>query len=57
MRNEKGQFIKGHMEGIRFGAGQSFGSKEKYKKISSVQRGRKFTGERRWLNRLVKTNI
>lgn len=43
MRNNKGQFQKGHNEGIRFGSGQSFGSKDKYKKISEVQKGRKLT--------------
>lgn len=41
MRNSKGQFIKGHTLGLRFGEGQSFGSKEKYKKISLAQKGKK----------------
>uniref|UniRef100_A0A6M3XDC0 Nuclease associated modular domain-containing protein n=1 Tax=viral metagenome TaxID=1070528 RepID=A0A6M3XDC0_9ZZZZ len=45
MRNNKGQFQKGHSEGARFGSGQSFGSKDKYKKISESQKGRVLTRE------------
>jgi len=47
MRNDKGQFIKGHSEGIRFGLGQSTGSKEKYKKISEAQIGKYVSEETR----------
>jgi 5-methylcytosine-specific restriction endonuclease McrA len=45
MRNNKGQFQKGHSEGVRFGSGQSFGDKSKYIKISQKQKGRKLTKE------------
>ena len=41
MRNKKGQFVKGHSFGVRFGSGQSFGDKSKYKKISLAQKGKK----------------
>ncbi len=41
MRNNKGQFLKGHTEGVRFGFGQSFGDKSKYIKIGLAQIGKK----------------
>jgi hypothetical protein len=44
-RDRKGCFIKGHSLGLRFGNGQSSGSKDKYKKISEVQKGREFSKE------------
>jgi len=44
-RNTKGQFVKGHSEGVRFGFGQSFGDKVKYIKISLAQKGRKLSKE------------
>lgn len=40
MRNEKGQFVKGHEEGVRFGSGQSRGDKSKYIKIGLAQKGK-----------------
>ena len=39
MRNKKGQFVKGHKEGVRFGAGQYLGSKNKYLKVSKALQG------------------
>ena len=40
-RSSKGQFIKGHSLGVRFGSGQTLGDKSKYKKISLAQKGKK----------------
>jgi hypothetical protein len=47
MRNTKGQFVKGHEEGVRFGSGQSFGDKSKYIKIGLAQIGKKASLETR----------
>ena len=44
-RNDKGQFVKGHLLGVRFGNGQSLGDKSKYIKIGKTQKGKKISAE------------